>query len=144
MLESRTATLNKFDNVKIKQLGYCNAFVRTCINRGFVNRIELVSYCTPVIAIELNMDGNVHSIECSPAAVCSVTTRTHIGRFLKEYYPALAYSDIKDALQTVPLQQFGNGLRCIVIPGEHVYGLYDARHLFDVRYESIKPFQAWY
>lgn len=144
MLESRTATLNAFERVKVKQLGYCNAFIRTCINNKFVERIELVSYCTPVVAIEFNRDGKVHCIECSPAAVCTATTRKHVGRFLNEYYPALTYSDIKDALQTVPPQQFGNGLRCIVMPGRYVYGLHDVHRLFDVRYESVKPFMAWY
>lgn len=142
MLESRTATLNEFDSVKVKQLDYCNAFVRTCINGGFVERIELVSYCTPVVAIGLNHDGKVHGIECAPAAVCSATTRTHVGRFLNEYYPALSYSDVKAALNTVPKQRFGNGLRCIVMPDRYVCGLYDVKRLFDVRYESIKPFQA--
>ena len=90
MLKERTATLCVFDKVEVKQLDYCNAFVRTCLIDGLIERVELVSYCTPVIAID-----------------------------------------------------YGNGLRVMIEPNYKVYGLHDVEHLFDVRYESVKPFKRY-
>lgn len=140
MLEERTATLCLFDKVEVKQLGYCNAFVRTCLIDDLINRVELVSYCTPVIAIEFN---KFKSIEVSHIAIESATTRKHVGRFLKQYYPELCYMDIKAALNTdIPID-YGNGLRVMVEPNYKVYGLKDVEHLFNMRYESVKPFERY-
>lgn len=140
MLESRNATLCEFDKVKVKQLDYCNAFVRTCIIDDLIERVELVSYCTPVIAIEYN---TFKSIEVSHIAVESATTRNHVGHFLKQYYPKLCYMDIKDALLAdIPID-YGRGLRVMIEPDYKVYGLHDVNRLFDVRYESIKPFNRY-
>lgn len=61
MFESKDSTLGIYNRVDVNQLGYCNAFIRKCYLRdmkGFIlTKCELVSYCTPVVAITYNLDG---------------------------------------------------------------------------------------
>ena len=141
ILKTRNATLGEFDKVNVQQLDYCNAFERYCYIDDVLVRIELVSYCTPVVALELDVHQHVYSIECAPAAICSATTRKHVGRFLNEHTTDVTYAKVKQALATVPKCNFANGLRVIVEGSGDVYGLHDVHRLFDVRYESIKPFE---
>lgn len=55
MFESKDSTLGIYNRIDINQLDYCNAFIRKCYLRdikGFILcKCELVSYCTPVVAI---------------------------------------------------------------------------------------------
>jgi hypothetical protein len=53
--------------------------------------IDLVSYCTTVIIARNH--GNVYRIECT--GTYSRTTAKHIGWFLRDYFPALNYYDMK-------------------------------------------------
>ena len=89
ILESRTSTLNVYAKVEVEQLGYCNAFVRLYYlkdeNGLILAKRELVSYCTPVVAIGYGLNGEPLRVTCAPAATCSATTRKHVGRFLKRY-----------------------------------------------------------
>lgn len=61
MFESKDSTLGIYNRVDVNQLGYCNAFIRKCylrdINGFILTKCELVSYCTPVVAITYNLDG---------------------------------------------------------------------------------------
>lgn len=145
--ESRTSTLNIYAKVEVEQLGYCNAFVRSCYLKdsdGFIlAKRELISYCTPVVAIGYGLDGSPVRITCAPAATCSATTRKHVGRFLKRYCPSLSYYAIKDALKK-PSQYYTNGLRAIELESGSVYERPDNMHAYSVRYESIKPFNPCY
>lgn len=147
MRESKDTTLNIYTKVDIDQLDYCNAFVRSCylnIDGSLVlAKRELVSYCTPVLGISYNTDGNIIHVTCAPAATCSVTTRKHVGRFLHKYCDALSYYDIKHAL-TTPNQQYRNGLRVIDLKTMEVSELPDNMHVYNVLYESVKPFSQWY
>ena len=145
--ESRTATLNIYAKVEVEQLGYCNAFVRSCyLHDGdglILAKRELVSYCTPVVAIGYGLHENPVLVTCAPAATCSATTRKHVGRFLKQFCPSLSYYDIKHALEK-PAQYYRNGLRVIELETSAVYERPDNMHAYGVRYESIKPFNPWY
>lgn len=147
ILESRTSTLNVYAKVEVEQLGYCNAFIRSCYlkdGNGFIlAKRELVSYCTPVLAIGYGLDGNAVRVTCAPAATCSATTRKHVGRFLKQFCPSLSYYDIKDALNK-PAQYYRNGLRVIELESRSVHERPDNMHAYSVRYESIKTFNPWY
>lgn len=146
--ESRTSTLNIYAKVEVEQLDYCNAFVRSCyLNDGddglILAKRELVSYCTPVLAIGYGLNGEPLRVTCAPAATCSVTTKKHVGRFLNRFCPSLSYYDIKHALSK-PAQYYRNGLRVIELESGSVHERPDNMHAYDVRYESIKPFTAWY
>ena len=107
----------------------------------FLVRIELVSYCTPVVALELDIHQHVCSVECASTATCSATTRKHVARFLKEHTTTVTYGKVKQALATVPEYNFDNGLRVIVESNGDVYGFHDVHKLFKARYESMKPFE---
>lgn len=147
ILESRSSTLGIYAKVDVQQLDYCNAFVRSCyLNDGesmVLAKRELVSYCTPVLAIGYGLNGEPLRITCAPAATCSATTRKHVGRFLKRFCPNLSYHDIKHALAK-PAQYYINGLRVIELESNSVHERPDNMHAYDVLYESIKPFSAWY
>lgn len=146
ILESRASTLNVYAKVEVEQLGYCNAFIRSCYlsdGKGFIlDKRELVSYCTPIVAIGYGLNGEPLRVTCASAATCSATTRKHVGRFLHMFCPSLSYYDIKHALAE-PSQYYTNGLRAIELESGAVYGLPDNMHAYGVRYESIKPFSAW-
>lgn len=153
--KTRTATFGVFDKVEVEQLGYCNAFVRRCykIDRclGHVLcRKELVSYCTPVISVVYDMDGNITQVNAAQAATCSTSTRKQVGRFLREIGCELCYLDIKDALnKTAPqpasiidnIKRLERGAdyldRWDIMPYTDPIGLLKAQ------YESIKTFQYW-
>ena len=141
ILKTRNATLGEFDKVNAVQIGNCNAFERYCYIDSVLVRIELVSYCTPVVALELDVHQHVYTVECAPAATCNATTRKHVMRFLKEHTTAVTYNKVKQALATVPKCNFDNGLRVIVESNGDVYGFHDVHKLFKARYESMKPFE---
>ena len=147
ILESRTSTLNVYAKVDVEQLGYCNAFIRSCYLRDsdglILAKRELVSYCTPVIAIGYGLNGEPLRVTCAPAATCSTTTRKHVGRFLRKYCDTVCYYDIKKALAK-PAQYYTNGLRVIELKSGSVHERPDNMHAYSVRYDSIKPFSAWY
>lgn len=147
ILESRTSTLNIYAKVDVQQLDYCNAFVRSCYLNGgdslVLAKRELVSYCTPVLAIGYGLNGEPLRITCAPAATCSATTRKHVGRFLHKFCPNISYYDIKHALAK-PAQYYRNGLRVIELEAGSVHERPDNMHAYDVLYESIKPFNACY
>ena len=148
MFESKDSTLGIYNRVDVNQLGYCNAFIRKCYLRdikGFIlTKCELVSYCTPVIAITYKLDGEPKHVLCATDATCSNTTRKHVGRFLKERCVPLTYLGVKGALETPVKTSYCNGLRLIDLQTGLIKGYDDPFNMFDVRYDSIKPFNPWY
>lgn len=148
MFESKDSTLGIYNRVDVNQLDYCNAFIRKCYLRdikGFILcKCELVSYCTPVVAITYKLDGTQKQVLCAPAATCSNTTRKHVGRFLKERCVPITYLDVKRALETPIKPNNCNGLRLIDLQSSLIKGYDDPFNMFDVRYDSIKPFNPWY
>lgn len=116
ILESRNSTLNIYAKVNVEQLDYCNAFVRSCyLNDGdglILVKRELISYCTPIIAIGYGLDAKAVRVTCAPAATCSATTRKHVGRFLHKFCNKVCYYYIKYALAK-PAQCYRNWLRVI-------------------------------
>ena len=147
IMESKNSTLGVYNRVDIEQLGYCNAFIRNCYLRdikGFIfYKCELVSYCTPVVAITYNLDGTQKQVLCAPAATCSATTRKHVGRFLKEHCVPITYIGVKGALETPIKPNNCNGLRLIDLQTGLIEGYDDPYNTFGVRYDSIKPFNQW-
>lgn len=139
MSECKNATLGLFQRVEVEQLGYCNAFVRKCYlceGDRYVTRLELVSYRTPVVAIERKDNGRL-LLECAPAATCSATTRKHVSRFLNSYVSGMwRYYEIKDALAA---KDISTSCRCIDEHGS-VGPLVDVSGLFGIRYEACKAF----
>lgn len=129
MLESKDSTLDIYNRVDVKQLGYCNAFIRKCYLRdmkGFIlDKCELVSYCTPVVAIKYKLDGTQKQVFCATAATCSNTTRKHVGRFLKEMCVPLTYLGVKGALETPIKPDNCNGLRLIDLQSGLIKGYDD-------------------
>lgn len=81
---------------------------------------------------------------CAPAATCSNTTRKHVGRFLKERCVPITYLDVKRALETPIKPNNCNGLRLIDLQSSLIKGYDDPFNMFDVRYDSIKPFNPLY
>lgn len=148
ILESRTGTLNVYAKVEVEQLGYCNAFVRSCYLKDsdglILAKRELVSYCTPVVAIGYGLNGEPLRVTCAPAATCSATTRKHVGRFLKKSCVPIIYLGVKDALETPIKPDNRNGLRLIDLKTGLIEGYEDTDNMFGVRYESAKPFNPWY
>ena len=148
MFESKDSTLGIYNRVDVNQLGYCNSFIRKCylrdINGFILTKCELVSYCTPVVAITYNLDGTQKQLLCSPAATCSNTTRKHVGRFLKERCVPITYLDIKGALETPIKPNYCNRLRLIDLQTGLIKGYDDTYNMFMVKYDSIKPFNQWY
>ena len=148
MFESKDSTLGIYKRVDVNQLGYCNAFIRKCylrdINGFLLTKCELVSYCTPVVAITYNLDGTQTQLLCSPAATCSTTTRKHVGRFLNEHCVPITYLDVKGALETPIKPNNCNELRLIDLQTGLIEGYEDPYNTFGVKYDSIKPFNAWY
>lgn len=146
--ESRTSTLNIYAKVEAEQLGYCNAFVRACYlqyRNGFIlAKRELVSYCTPVLAIGYGLNGEPLRVTCAPAATCSATTRKHVGRFLNESCVPITYLGVKGALETPIKPDNYNGLRLIDLNTGLIEGYDDTNNMFGVRYDSIKQFSNWY
>ena len=104
---------------------------------------ELVSYCTPVVAISYGLDGKAIHVTCAPAATCSVTTRKHVGRFLHKFCNTICYYDIKYALAE-PSQYYRNGLRVIELKTLRVHERPDNMHSYSVRYEPMKKYSQWY
>lgn len=148
MFESKDSTLGIYSRVDVNQLGYCNAFIRKCylrdINGFILTKCELVSYCTPVIAITYKLDGEPKQVLCATDVTCSNTTRKHVGRFLKERCVPLTYLGVKGALETPVETSYRNGLRLIDLQTGLIKGYDDPFNMFDVRYDSIKPFNPWY
>lgn len=148
MFESKDSTLGIYKRVDVNQLGYCNAFIRKCylrdINGFILTKCELVSYCTPVVAITYNLDGTQKQLLCSPAATCSNTTRKHVGRFLNERCVPITYLGVKGALETPIKPNNCNELRLIDLQTGLIEGYEDPYNTFGVKYDSIKPFIAWY
>lgn len=144
--ESKDSTLGIYYIVDIEQLDYCNAFVRICYIKGdthiFLSKLELISYCTPVLAVGYEPNGRAVSVTCAPAATCSATTRKHVGRFLHKYCPQVCYHDVKNALATAG-DKYNNGLRVIDLTTNEIRESPDLMHVYNVVYESIKPFNAW-
>lgn len=144
--ESKDSTLGIYSKVYIDKLDYCNAYVRNCYIKDDTNMIlskrELISYCTPVLAVGYEPNGRTVRVTCSPAATCSATTRKHVGRFLHKYCPQVCYHDVKNALATNE-DTYNNGLRVIELPSNKVHGRPDSLHVYNTLYESIKPFNAW-
>lgn len=147
MFESKDSTLGVYNKVDIKQLGYCNAFIRECYlqdSNGYIlTKRELVSYCTPVVAITYKLDGTPKQLLCAPACTCSCTTRKHVQRFLRESNVSIGYLGVKTALSTNIGTNNCNGLRMFDIDSNTVYGYDDIWNMFNVRYDSIKPFETW-
>lgn len=147
-LEPRNSTLGIYAKVEVKQLDYCNAFMRMCYLQygdGVVlAKRELVSYCTPVLSIAYRLDGTAKYIICSQNAICSATTRKHVGRFLKRYLTTVGYYSIKKALETPAEHGYMNGLRLINLKHNTVRDFRDDSGMFKVRYESMKPFSCYY
>lgn len=141
--ESRNSTLGIYAKVEVDNLDYCNAFVRSCYHKtdnGFrLTKRELVSYCTPVLAISYNGDGSILRLTCAQAATCSATTRKHVSRFLKKFTPSIGYYAVKIALNT-PGDTYKNGLRVIEVPSFKIHERPDIMHVYNVLYESVKPF----
>lgn len=148
MLESKDSTLGIYNRVDVVQLGYCNAFIRKCYLRdmkGFIfSKCELVSYCTPVVAITYKLDGEPKQVLCAATATCTTTTRKHVGRFLKERCVPITYMGVKSALETPVKPNYCNGLRLIDLQTGLITGYNDPYNQFGARYDSIKPFNAWY
>lgn len=144
--ESKDSTLGIYDKVYIDKLDYCNAFVRNCYIKGethlILSKRELVSYCTPVLAVGYEPNGRAVRVTCAPAATCSATTRKHVGRFLSKYCTQVCYHDVKNALAT-PNKGYDNGLRVIDLITGEIRERPDLMHVYNVVYESIKPFNAW-
>lgn len=87
-MKEQNDTLGKFDSVEVERLRSCNAFIRKCYETQDDSspvRIELVSYCTPVLAVEFGRPRGVR-LELSPIATCSATTRKHVGYFLTDIW----------------------------------------------------------
>lgn len=147
-LEPRNSTLGLYAKVEVEQLDYCNAFMRMCyLQDGDVvvlAKRELVSYCTPVLSIAYRLDGTEKYLICSQAAICSATTRKHVGRFLNRYITTVGYYSIKKALETPSEHGYMNGLRLIDLKHNTVRDFRDDSGMFKVRYESMKPFNRWY
>lgn len=145
ILESRASTLGVYAKVEVKQLDYCNAFIRSCYLQDgdgvVLAKRELVSYCTPVLSIAYRLDGTEKYLICSQAAICSATTRKHVGRFLNRYLTTVGYYTIKKALETPAEHGYMNGLRLIDLKHNTVRDFRDDSGMFKVRYESIKPFK---
>lgn len=148
MFESKDSTLGIYNRVDVNKLDYCNAFIRKWYLRdikGFILcKCELVSYCTPVVTITYKLDGTQKQVLCAPAATCSNTTRKHVGRFLKERCVPITYLDVKRALETPIKPNNCNGLRLIDLQSSLIKGYDDPFNMFDVRYDSIKPFNPCY
>ena len=132
--KSHTDTLNIYAKVEVEQLGYCNAFVRSCYlqdGNGFIlAKRELVSYCTPVLAIGYGLDGSPVRVTCAPAATCSATTRKHVGRFLNENNVPITYLGVKDTLETPIKPDNCNGLRLIDLKTGLIEGYNDINNMF--------------
>lgn len=145
ILESRASTLGVYAKVETKQLDYCNAFIRSCYLQDgdgvVLAKRELVSYCTPVLSIAYRLDGTEKYLICSEAAICSATTRNHVGRFLNRYLNTVGYYTVKKALETHTEHEYMNGLRLINLKYNTVRDFRDDSGMFKVRYESIKPFK---
>ena len=148
ILESRNDTLGLYPKVEVKQLDYCNAFMRMCyLQDGDVvvlAKRELISYCTPVLSIAYSLDGTAKYLICSQYAICSTTTRKHVVKFLNRYLTTVGYYTIKKALETPTEHEHMNGLRLINLKNNTVRDFRDDSGMFKLRYESIKPFQRWY
>mgnify|MGYP007102569864 CR=1 FL=1 len=148
ILESRASTLGVYAKVEVKQLDYCNAFIRSCYLQDgdgvVLAKRELVSYCTPVLSIACRLDGTEKYLICSQAAIRSATTREHVGRFLNRYLTTVGYYTIKKALETPAEHEYMNGLRLINLKHNTVRDFRDDSGMFKVRYESMKPFNRWY
>ena len=148
MFESKDSTLGIYNRVDVNQLGYCNAFIRKCYLQDgdgvVLAKRELVSYCTPVLSIAYRLDGTEKYLICSQAAICSATTRKQVGRFLKERCVPITYLDVKRALETPIKPNNCNVLRVIDLQTGLIKGYDDPFNIFDVRYDSIKPFNPWY
>lgn len=106
ILEPRNSTLGLYAKVETKQLDYCNAFMRMCYLQDgdgvVLAKRELISYCTPVLSIAYRLDGTAKYLICSQAAICSATTRKHVGRFLNRYLTTVGYYTIKKLLKHPP------------------------------------------
>lgn len=148
ILESRAGTLGVYAKVEVKQLDYCNAFIRSCYLQDgdgvVLAKRELVSYCTPVLSIAYRLDGTEKYLICSQAAICSATTRKHVGRFLNRYLTTVGYYTIKKALETPAEHGYMNGLRLIDLKNNTVRNFRDDNGMFKVLYESMKPFNCCY
>lgn len=79
--------------VKVKQLGYCNAYVRSWYDADEGMYIdELVSYCTPVCRVlHAAMGSRPVIVSLGSCAKCSATTWKHVTRFMRAYAPSLDY-----------------------------------------------------
>lgn len=105
--ESRTYINDRVpDNVHIELEGLdnCNAYVRYYVSdNGRTEYIELVSYSTPVMFIDMHL-GRVWAL---PACTCSQSTRAHVRRFLDQHPvyigrgKQLTYHDVKSLLDVI-------------------------------------------
>lgn len=147
-LEPRNSTLGLYAKVEVKQLDYCNAFIRKCYLQDgdgvVLAKRELVSYCTPVLSIAYRVDGTAKYLICSQYAICSATTRKHVGRFLNRYLTTVGYYTVKKALETPAEHGYMNGLRLINLKHNTVRDFRDDSGMFKVLYESMKPFSRYY
>lgn len=111
----------------------------------FLTKRELISYCTPVLSIAYRLDGTAKYLICSQDAICSATTRKHVGRFINRYLTTVGYHTINNkALETPTEHGYMNGLRLIDLKHYTVKDFRDDSGMFKVRYESIKPFSRYY
>lgn len=147
-LEPRNSTLGVYAKVEVKQLDYCNAFMRMCCLQDgdgvVLAKRELVSYCTPVLSIAYRLDGTEKYLICSQAAISSATTRKHVSRFLNRYLTTVGYYSIKKALETPAEHGYMNGLRLINLKYNTIRDFRDDSGMLKVRYESMKPFNRRY
>ena len=146
--ESRAGTLGVYAEVEVEQLDCCNAFIRSCYLRDgdgvVLAKRELISYRTPVLSIAYSLDGTAKYLICSQYAICSATTRKHVGRFLNRYLTTVGYCTVKKALETPAEHGYMNGLRLIDLKHSTVGDFRDDSGMFKLRYESMKPFKRRY
>lgn len=148
MLESRDTTLNRYSMVEVKPFHKCNAFERYCYgNKNRIERIEFVSYCTPVAVLlpsYLVIDSILY---VSNACTCSAATRKQFSRWLREHCDEVntCYASVKYELE---LARKKHPTHCAVKlngKGEFIQSfsgseLNSVNPFFKYLYKSVKPF----
>lgn len=151
MLESRDTRLDSCSTVEVKQFHNCNAFERYCYDaHGRLERVEFVSYCTPIAVLVPNWRVVDSVLYVSNACTCSAATRKQFSRWLREHCNEVntSYISVKHELErackthpthcAIALDGKGELLRSF--SGSEL----DKLHMFfSCLYESAKPFQNY-
>lgn len=152
MLDPRDIRLDSCNTVEVRQFHNCNAFERYCYdNNGMLERIEFVSYCTP-IAILVPSSFVIDSIlYVSNACTCSAATRKQFGRWLREHCNDVntCYMSVKQEIERARkicpthtiVELNGKGDLVQSFNGATIESI---KPFFTCRFNSIKPFNAWY